>query len=180
MFATSPPPRDLRNLAMSFVDATVTQLRLPYPIVRRATRRMLTLLHEHAAATDVQTLLAAVPDLAEFHQGGTSISRYHRLISGLRRMTARGRITRLTLQATGLGEHYVAFASAFAAYLKSHLGEPLTTRLIHSVPGLSAISSWPLTPHIPAREAADKPQATKNAMVGETTDPAATPPPRMP
>lgn len=144
---------------MTFVDATAISLGVPYPIVQRATRKLLVLLREHAPESDMQILIAALPDLTELDAGAVRHGQFTRLLQGVRRLTAGARTTRLRLQRTGLGNDDVAFASAFATHLRQHLGESLTTRLVASVPGLTAMSSWPLKPYIIDQKRADQASA---------------------
>lgn len=144
-----------RHLAMSFVAATAIKLGVPHPIVQRATRKLLALLREHAPESDMQTLIAALPDVAELDAGAVPRGQFKRLLKGVRCLTTGARTTRVRLQRTGLGDNYVPFASAFANHLRDSLGEAFTSRLISSVPGLRAMSSWPLMPHIADPHIAD-------------------------
>ena len=154
---------------MSFVDDTAINLGVPHPIVQRATRRLLALLREDAPESDMQTMIAAVPDLAALDCGSVQVSPFARFLHGMRRLASRGRATRISLQRSGLGDHDVAFVSAFATHLRDRLGESITSRLIRSVPGLEAMSAWPLQPH----------KASKATAHQESRDSARPKPPTM-
>lgn len=171
------------DLAMSFVDASANILGVPYPVVKRATRKLLGLLRNHAAASDLQTMITVCEDLAELDPGDQTAGHLARLRNGVRRLTTGARATRASLQDTGLGHDDVAFVSAFAKHLREQLGEPITTRLIDSVPGLKAMSRWPLQPHkLPPQKAAEDAAEQEFGGPGsqpESYDPTRPEPPRM-
>lgn len=136
---------------MTFADSYARELQLPPSVLQRATVTTLGLICRYAHTDDAATMLAAMPDLKELHQnnGATEATRPGRL-TRLRRLVQRAthsaRSTRQALQATGLGNDDVAFISALKVYFTQHLGEQLAQRLLHAVPGLESMTSWPLTP----------------------------------
>jgi hypothetical protein len=162
---------------MSFVEATVKLMRLPHPVVRRATIRMIGLLHYHAEPGDMASMLLAAPDLAELDPANLKDGRKAshrkrwngRLWRRLRRLTSGASYTQQILQATGLGDDDVAFASAFADYVRQRSNADLTNRILASVPGLAAMSASPLRPYI----AHQQPETA--APVQQATEPDAAP-----
>lgn len=139
--------RATASLAMSFVATTATKLGIPHATVQRATAKLLELLRERARPDDMQTLLTTLPELSEHDRDGASPGTLQRLVRSVARFGRAARATRTSLQRTGLGYVDVAFVSAFAGYLREHVEAKTTARLIDSVPGLSAMTSWPITPH---------------------------------
>lgn len=136
---------------MTFVDSYARELQLPPSVLQRATTVALELICRYADDRDRATMYAAMPDLQTLHdkqavakQGKTGP--LSRLRQRVRRATHNGRSTRHALRATGLDNDDVAFVSALSVYFTQHLGETLSARLLHAVPGLEAMSSWPLTP----------------------------------
>ena len=160
---------------MSFVDATAINLGLPYATVQRATRKLLAMLRERAPESDMQTLTSKLPDLGELEAMATPEKQLGLLLRCVHRLTSGARATRTSLQTTGLGQSDVAFVSAFAAHVRERLGEPFTQRLVASVPGLKAMSTWPVHPHIRVEEQA----VGGPTAIAESTDHGQPKPPTM-
>jgi len=144
---------------MTFADSYARELQLPPSVLQRAIATTLELICRYAHADDTATMLAAMPDLKDLHQnnGATEATRpgpLTRLRLRVQRATHNARSTRQALRATGLANDDVAFVSALNVYFTQHLGQELAKRLLHAVPGLASMTSWPLTPF---REEQDPP-----------------------
>lgn len=141
-----------QHLLMTFVDTYAKQLQLSHTVLQRATGTILELIRRYASERDQATMCAAMPEFTACTEAGFAAtdsrpSSLTRLARRMQRIMHTARTTRQALQATGLGNDDVTFVSAFALYVKQHLGEELMRRLLHCVPGLQSMTSWPLTPY---------------------------------